>query len=498
MIPHEIADRIVGTMCRAQLDFIADPSPWSVSVCGKQSGKNWSVTRLMLLVALDIPKANVVYVNATYGEAWSIMWNDGLDGLPAVARELGINFVANQSKMMLTLANGSTLRLMGADRGAWDRILGQKIDLLVADEMQKMDDAGLERAIRQVLPDRFAARRGKFRGIGTPNEFCVGVLHDISTHARDPETGLKLWPEFTVHHWTARDLRDVTPVWEQQLAWKALANVADDDPIWLRDKLGLWVPQDSSLIMPLGPDPFWPGPSLDGGVGYPATVPSLTGTPVKRSEQPIVTAGLDFGFTDSAACFVGSVSREEGIGRELHSWKEPGLNTRELAAKLRDLKDRFGVRTFYADDAAAQTIEDLRTDYRLPVVPAEKMRSGESGGQNKEFWIMKMRAAYRDGHLKLIENGPLHTELRTLSPDPDEWRRKRITPRSGQEDHCYDALRYWFRGTWSEHVRTPSPPMTEMERELAAAERHRKSVQRPSGVSSVDQALRLRMRGGRN
>lgn len=498
MIPADIADRIVGTMCRAQVDFIIDSSRWSIACNSKQSGKNYSVTRLMFLVALDRPKANVIYVNATYNEAWGVMWNDGVDGLKAVAHALGVRCVANESRMMLTLSNGSTIRLMGADKGAWEKILGQKIDLLVADEMQKMDDEGLTKAIRQVLPDRFAARHGMFRGIGTPNEFCVGVLHEISTHARDPETGLKIWPEFTVHHWTAQDLKDITPVWYDNLRWKESVGMSDDDPIWLRDKLGLWVPQDSSLVLPLGTDPFWAGPALDGGVGYPAMIPSLTGTPVKRSEQPIVTAGLDFGFTDSAAVFVGSVSREEGVGRELHSWKEPGLNTRQLAAKLRELKDRFGIRTFYADDAAAQTIEDLRTDYHLPVVPADKMKTGESGGQNKEYWIMKMRAAYRDGQLKLIESGPLHVELRTLAPDPDEWRKKRITPRAGQEDHCYDAHRYWFRGTWSEHVRQPAPPMTEMERELAMTERHRKTVQRPSSVSANDMALRERLSGRSN
>lgn len=464
-ISQGLADAVVATMCPAQLAFLTDTSDWAVACCSKQSGKNYTITRLMLLVAQDRPGANVIYINSTYREARAIMWADIHDGLPGVARHLGLDFEANESRLELRLSNGSTCTLMGADRGAWERILGQKIDLLVADELQKMEDEGLHSAIKQVIPDRLAARHGMFRGIGTPNEFCVGVLHDIVTRATEPETGIQLYPEFGEHiyTWTAKDLDGITPVWQQQLEYAKQAGIDTDpvtgDPTWRRDKLGQWVRQDSSLLLPVPESGLW---SSD----LPSTVPSLSGDHVRRTQAPLVYGGLDFGFAnDSAGLVLGSVSNEEGVVREVYSGKRQGLNTQQLATWLRQLRDEHRYQCLYADNADPKTIEDLRALYGLPVVACQK--------NSKELWVQEMRAHLLDGRLQVLQGSPLHEELKVLQPDPAELLKKRLTARPGSEDHCYDAFRYLYRGIHTNHIRKPEPPMTPEDRQLRDVMQHR-------------------------
>jgi hypothetical protein len=452
----DVCDRIRGSLFTEQLALIDEERTWSVAVCGRQAGKNFTAVRLMLWTALLRPNAEVVYVNGTYAEARRIMWADELDGLPAVARSLGIPFTANETRLELTFRNGSKVVLLGADRGAWEKLRGSKLDLLVVDEMQKMEPEGLSRAFDQILPACFVARRGRFVGIGTPDEFCAGPLHDISAARLDPK--------FAVHHWDA-SCNTLNPVpWEGLLQWKAESLMADDDPRWLREGRGLWVRQDSVLMMPLDEGSLWDGT-------YPTEVRSKGGVLVPRSRPFEHYAGLDFGWTDAAALVVGSISREEGVLREVLSWKQSGLDTDALAAAIGPMLTQFNVRRIYADAARPDTIATLGSKYRLPIYAAEK--------HDKVTWIQDMRAKVRSGRFQVLRDSRLHGELMTLHPDPTKFRRGQLESPPGAEDHCWDASRYLYRGVFSEWVNSPEAPMTSEERQRSEVERIKREAMRP-------------------
>jgi Terminase large subunit, T4likevirus-type, N-terminal len=453
-----VIEAVASDLIRPQVDFLADRSTWAAAYCSRQCGKGYTTARLMLLVALERPNRNIVYIHQTYAEARNCMWADFVDGLPAVARQLDLHFSTNESRLELTLSNGSSIRLMGADRGAWDKLRGQKLDLIVADEMQKAEDEGLRNALLQVIPDCLAARQGMFRAIGTPDEFCVGEFHDICTGGR---------PGWALHHWTAEDLQHKTTVWSEQLRWKAEHNIADDDPVWLREKRGLWVRQDSKLLLPVTETGLWDGV-------LPENIPSLDGRLVPRQKHVTVYGGIDFGFAnDQAACVLASVSPEEGVVRETYSGKRAGLNTQQLADWLRRLKSEHAVRLFYADNADPKTIEDLRVLYGLPMAPCQK--------NSKEVWIQEMRAHLLDGRLRVLRDSVLHDELKVLQPDPKELLRKRLSALPGSEDHAYDAFRYLYRGIHTNHVKAPEPPMTPIQRQEKAiqAEFERRATRKP-------------------
>ena len=446
----DVRNSIEQALAPPQLSLLNDPADWALAYCARQCGKSYVVARLMVLTAIERPQAVVTYVHQTYAEARNIMWTDPTDGLPAVCRALGIPCDPNQSRLELEFPNGSVIRLMGADRGAWDKLRGQKLDLLVLDEMQKAEDDGLTRALRQVVPDCLAARRGKFRGIGTPDEFCVGTMHDLCVTPVPP---------WSVAHWTAEDLKDLTSVWAEQLRWKSEHGIADDDPVWLREKRGLWVRQDDRLMLPLTESGLWDG-------DYPELIPASDGTSVKRTRPFEHHAGLDFGFTDSAALCVCSYSREEGVVREVHSWKSPALDTDALAQVVKAAVDRWHISYVWADSADPKTIEDLANKWRLPVRAIAK--------GNKTTWIRDMQAKVRTGRLQILRDSVLHTECRVLVPDPTLFVRKKLEPVPGSEDHAFDAMRYAYRGLMSsDGIRPPEPPLTPQQRDQERHDRER-------------------------
>jgi hypothetical protein len=236
------------------------------------------------------------------------------------------------------------------------------------------------------------------------------------------------------------------------LRWKAERGLADDDPVWQREKLGLWVRQDDSLMMPLPDQALWDGT-------YPSLIPALNGAMVKRSLGFEFYAGLDFGFTDSAALVIGSISREEGVLREVVSWKSPALDTDGLAEAIKPILAKHNVRRIYGDSARPDQIETLARKWKLPIVGAQK--------HDKVTWIQDMRAKARVGRFQVLRDSTLHEELKTLVPDPAKLRQRKLESPPGAEDHCWDASRYLYRGVFSEQVRTPEPPMTDVERREA-------------------------------
>lgn len=488
----------VRTMIREQLvdpqlQLFNDSNTWVVACCARQCGKTYTVARLMIDVALERPDRICSYVSDTRENAFKTMWLDQIDGLPAVLHDFGFDeeqgdYKINLSTLTITFRNGSVLELTGADRGAWAKFRGRKLDLIVADEMQRQHDSSLEETLRQHIPDCLMARKGRFVGIGTVSRALSGLwfrLNGASHQHCEPTPG------WTCHRWTAEDLSSVTNVWESQLADARALGIDTDpetgDPTFRRERLGLWVRDDVALLHSVGERSVWNGQ-------LPDTVRTKCPDPthshlrnrcrcdvpyvprsVTASGQMQVYAGLDLGFNDSNGVVVGSISREEGILRELHSEERPGLDTAQLADWLHRLKDEHGIIKFYSDPAWKQTVEDLRRLYGVPIEAATK---GDAEGTTEDLWHAERQAALRDGSFQVMEDSVLHQQLEKLLRDPVIAERDgHIRTAPGQVDHVTDAWRYLFRMVRTKHVAAPEAPMTsEQIRRLEIEEVRRRSL----------------------
>lgn len=473
-----------------QLAFIEDRAEWSLAFCGRQCGKGWSVARMMIECAMEVPGNVVIYARRTRKLAKDTMWSEPRDGLLITLKTLGLkegpHYTINLSDLQITFANGSQLRCEGIERqDGWADARGKKFALLVLDEMQEQENEGLKQALDSDIPATFMMYGGRFVGIGTPGQVSVGRFHDICEDAPDPETGIGRRSGWSVHRWRSYHLRSRTPVWGNLLAWKALHRIPDDNPKWRRDGLGEWCADASDLMLSIPPECIWQGVLPD---TVPSRDPLIT---VPRTQRPDVFAGLDFGFNPSpCGIVVGSISREEGVPRELFSEKRLGLQFQQITVWIRELVARFGITRVYADYEDPRLIEMLQRE-GLPVSPCDK--------SDYDGKLSQMRGALLERRLIVLESSPLREELRSLAPDPKELLKGLTRPKGGQEDHCFDALRYLFNGIYREYYEAPEPPMTPLQTREAGIESARlrrmaelEAERRGSGGRDFDPRKRTR------
>jgi predicted phage terminase large subunit-like protein len=131
---------------------------FKVVAAGRRCGKSRLAAWLLIVNALqaDKPNSHVFYVAPTQGQARDIMWK--------LLVELGAPVIRNShiNNMQITLINGSTISLKGADRP--DTMRGVSLKFLVLDEYADMKAEVFEEILRPALADQ----KGGCLFIGTP------------------------------------------------------------------------------------------------------------------------------------------------------------------------------------------------------------------------------------------------------------------------------------------------------------------------------------------
>ena len=481
---EELAERAVGAMLAelvdAQSDFILDLSPLSAAYCTRQCGKTFTVARDLIVTALERPNRLCTYINATHGEARRIMWDDPVDGVPAVLRRHGLDEASgvrlNITRMSVTFPNGSVVECMGMDSAGYSKIRGNKRDLIVVDEAQKA--AGLREAMAD-LTWCLMARAGRLRFIGTPNRMCRGYFHDVCTGAVDG---------WSVRRWSMADVTTRPEMWQRALEMKARLKQADDDPDWLREGCGLWVRSEAGLILPV--DLF--GALHD---GVPSVVIDSGGGVAPRREALRYLAGVDLGFVnDPFAIVVIAYSMDEGVVYEVESGEWANVGTDGQAELMKQAQRRWpGLNKFVVDDGGQgkQIADDFRKRHGINVVPARK--------HDRVHMIEELRTSLRLRQTLVRRGSPLHSDLSTLSWDEELWERGEYQPANvdGRSiDHKFDAFRYAWREARAYLAQRPPAPEPEGERRLREVAEHRRDTLDPR-KRAAREAAKLRGRRGR-
>lgn len=161
-------DEILLTLHRAQWEPYSSKARFRVVVAGRRWGKtHWTCIEL-LEAAAKKPRQKVWYVAPTYSMANQIAWEKLKEIVPLkwIARKGPQGALAiNESRMRITLVNGSTITLKGADRP--DALRGVGVHFLVLDEYQDFKKGTWEQVLRATLSDT----RGRAIFIGTPKSF---------------------------------------------------------------------------------------------------------------------------------------------------------------------------------------------------------------------------------------------------------------------------------------------------------------------------------------
>ena len=142
----------------APQDIIAkDPHRFKVVIAGRRFGKTFLSIRQLCFAAKE-PNREVFYITSSYRSAKMIVWK------PLKRRLLDLRWAAkvNESELSITLKNGSTISLKGAENP--DSLRGPSLSYCVIDEMAEVDPDLFYEVIRPALADQ----QGGAMFIGTP------------------------------------------------------------------------------------------------------------------------------------------------------------------------------------------------------------------------------------------------------------------------------------------------------------------------------------------
>ena len=159
---------------------------FKVVAAGRRTGKSRLAAYLLIFYALQVKSGHVFYVAPTQGQARDIMWQNLLEIGHPVIKGSHIN------NLQVTLINGATVSLKGADRP--ETMRGVSLKFLVMDEYADMKSSVWEQILRPALADQ----KGTALFIGTP----MGRNHfyDLYKYAE-----LKEDSEYECWHFTSYD-----------------------------------------------------------------------------------------------------------------------------------------------------------------------------------------------------------------------------------------------------------------------------------------------------
>ncbi len=189
-----------------QQEVWADSTRFKVVAAGRRTGKSRLAAWLLLVNALQTNRGHVFYVAPTQGQARDIMWQLLLELGHPVIKGSHIN------NLQITLINGATISLKGADRP--ETMRGVSLKYLVLDEYADIKPDVWEQILRPALADQ----KGHTLFIGTPmgrnhfyELFKYGELGEDDTY--------KAW------HFTSYDNPTLDPA-EIDVAKKSMSSFA--------------------------------------------------------------------------------------------------------------------------------------------------------------------------------------------------------------------------------------------------------------------------------
>ncbi|RMF63202.1 MAG: hypothetical protein D6746_03195, partial [Bacteroidetes bacterium] len=255
---REIARKLLRTLFKQQREFVLDPCRQKAALCSRRAGKSYSVLVAALVMALSKPGSNVLVIAKTRKQVKGVYWSH----LKRLVADYGIRAHFRNVELEVEFANGSMMSFSGADtEDEIEKFRGQSYDLACIDEAKSYSPDLLDELLFSVIRPALADRMGTLMLIGTPGAILAGPFFEITTLSTTRYGTCARWngkpnpkASWSVHSWTAKenvafaDSEGSSLIWREFLETKKLAGWADDDPTWLREYCGVWVPDDDALV----------------------------------------------------------------------------------------------------------------------------------------------------------------------------------------------------------------------------------------------------------
>lgn len=439
---RDIAARLLDRLFPAQLAFVKDPHRRKAALCPRRAGKSYTVLAYALWTCLMRPGAQVLILARVRRQVKGVFWRP----LKKLCAELEVDVHFRNMELEAEFSNGSVLLLAGADtQEETDKYRGQAFDLVILDEGKSYSARLLDELLNEILEYTLLDRRGTLAIIGTPGAILQGPFYAITSgdltviepkeryrwssrfYADVLDSGARNACSWSVHRWTTKDNVAKPHIWEDLLERQKLHNIPEDDPAWMREAKGKWAPDDDALV-------YKYSSVTDGRCDWEFDPDTPHGLPAGHDWNFVL--GLDFGYIDATAFVVGAWSKTYPALIFLHVEKHSMMLPEDIARRVRELEDVYGVFQVRVADSGGlgrTILEALQRTYGIPMVAARK--------RDKCDHIKLMNSDILAGRVRVDPAGELAEEWRTAQWANEE--RRKVDPDC--DDHASDAALYLWR-----------------------------------------------------
>ncbi len=446
------ASKILDSLFLKQRQVIEDPWQRKAALCPRRAGKSWTAMSYAMYTALTKPMSISVIVTLTLKTARAIYWG----AIQRYLHHYGIKAGLHHTELRVTLANGSTIFLMGAEtRAEVEKLRGNSYDLVVIDECKSFSPSILNELIEEAVEPALDDRDGSMLLIGTPGNILAGPFFEatqptyrdqyeapVSRSYDNPDSfwNQDMEPLWSRHQWGRQDNEFLPKLWAQALGRKKRNKWDDNHPIWLREYLGQWVADESiyvydfaTLIHTKRESVSWkPQPTQENPIGLP------------EGHEWRFILGIDYGYRDETALCVGAYSLTSEVLYHCWEWKASHQTVDVLAGKIAEAQSLFGsFDAMVADSGGKQTSEDMNKLFGTHIINAEKTA--------KNDYIELLNSDFHRGYVKIMSGSDLGREMELLQWDLADEKKDQLI-RTGRlkehyafPNHLCDAFLYLWR-----------------------------------------------------
>lgn len=470
-----IRERILADCHPWQRDAVEDPSRRVSMLVGRGGAKTTTMRARAAIKLTSILRADMTYLATTEDHARELNW----DPLQAMNDHYGLELRFLKSELTATCARTGARYVMGGMETDADieRYRGKSRHEFQVDEAASHNKARLEKLFDQIVGPRLGDKKGCIVLGGSPGHDLSGEFYDATrpgspkhTAYSDRDKAGYVRRYWSSHAWSLSQVCELpdaatlypalVALWEEALLEKAEKQWSDENPIWMREYLGLWAADHTGRVFKYWPtrdgvpwnqwDPFGEVP-LEGIQALRAAIAKLGELGLK--DLHFVAPG-DMGHSDPFALNMLAFSPTDPQRRIWHvmSFERTGMYARPIAELLagpeavarmlrgesiEPLGGVLGV-TGWPDgmvmDSDGATLAELKNVYGLAFDKAEREANYKKGA------IELVNGDLVDGRIKVIKGSPLEAQLQQLQWREDQFGRVKEDPR--QANHSTDTLVY--------------------------------------------------------
>lgn len=418
--------RLVDPKFTKQAAFIRSKAKLKAAKCTRRAGKSYGIGLALYKAAIDHPGSTSLYLALTRDSARNIMWNDVMKTI-AKKHDLGADF--NETHLRVTLPNGSEIKLAGADasKEEMEKYLGGKYPLIVIDEAGSFKQ-DLRKLIYENLEPAVADYDGTIIVIGTPTALTQSFFFEVTQpQVERRERG------WEVHEWNTFDNPYMDAKWRKIIDRKIAANPrVMETPAYRRMYLGEWVIDIDGLCYKYSHDRNF-----------------LQSLPT--GDRYMTVLGVDLGYEDASAFVICQYSFVDKNLYIIDAYKQTNMDITAVAERIKFLIQKYDPAKIVIDNAAKQSVEEMRRRFNLPLDPADKT--------GKSDFIDIMSSELVAGVIKVLPGAEaLSKEWGSLIWDRDKLERtKKREEHPACENHLADAALYAWRYCYNYMSQDDSP-----------------------------------------